>query len=174
MKIKAKLILGIGLLFVMIVLLTALSIVFINKLKGDTNNILVANYNTLNYSRNMMIALNNRELGSEEINLFETNLVKQQNNVTEPGEKELTDKLVSDFNKLKNSGGDGLLVKNIRTDITDIMLLNMKAIQHKSSVAKTTADNATLWITIAGTICFLISFTLLVNLPGNIAKPVRD
>ena len=58
MKIKAKLMLGIGLLFAMIALLTILSSFFINQLSGDTKNILVANYNSLDYSRKMQMALN--------------------------------------------------------------------------------------------------------------------
>ena len=47
MKIKAKLVLGVGLLFIMIALLTILSTVYVNKLSNDTKNILVANYNTI-------------------------------------------------------------------------------------------------------------------------------
>jgi nitrogen fixation/metabolism regulation signal transduction histidine kinase len=30
------------------------------------------------------------------------------------------------------------------------------------------------WVTLVGTICFLIAFILLVNLPGNIANPVKE
>jgi two-component system, NtrC family, sensor histidine kinase KinB len=76
MKIKAKLLLGIGLLFVMIALLTALSSIFINKLSGDTKNILVANYNTLDYSRKMLIALNSDVSKPDQLKLFEENLIK--------------------------------------------------------------------------------------------------
>jgi signal transduction histidine kinase len=174
MKIKAKLISGIGLLFAMIAILTALSGFFINKLTGETKNILVANYNTLDYSRKMMIALNNGIADTEEKKVFETNLTKQQDNITEIGEKELTDRLTSDFKKLSQSADTTALIKVIRTDITDIMLLNMQAIQRKNSIAQSTANNAIVWITIVGTICFLIAFTLLVNLPGNIANPVKE
>ncbi|GAB1347511.1 CHASE3 domain-containing protein [Cloacibacterium normanense] len=59
MKIKTKLNAGVGLLFLMIMLLAVLGGWYINKLKKDTNNILVANYNTLEYSRNMLLALEN-------------------------------------------------------------------------------------------------------------------
>lgn len=57
MKIKTKLNIGVGLLFMMILLLSILSGWYINQLKKDTNNILKANYNTLQYSRNMLLAL---------------------------------------------------------------------------------------------------------------------
>jgi len=173
MKIKAKLILGIGLLVTMIILLTALSGLFVNRLSGDTKKILVANYNTLDYSRQMMIALNKGISDTGQVNAFRDNLNKQQHNITEIGEKELTDKLTLDFHLLGTRPTDSL-VKLIRTDITDIMLLNMQAIQRKSTVAQTTANSATLWITITGTICFLIAFVLLINLPGNIANPIKE
>ena len=174
MKIKAKLILVIGLLFAMIVLLTVMSAVYVTKLSNDTKNILVANYNTLDYSRQMLIALNGN-IGDEGKQLeFETNLKKQQSNITEVGEKELTDKLSTDFGKLRQNINDSAGVASLRTDLTDIMLLNMQAIQRKSNIAGTTAGSAILWITIIGTLCFLIAFSLLVNLPGNIANPIKE
>lgn len=174
MKIKAKLRLGIGLLFLLIVLLTVLGSLFIKQLKNDTQNILVANYNTLDYSRQMMIALNEGIGKATSAQLFADNLQQQQRNITELGEQELTDKLAQDFGKLQQHLGDTGLVKQVRTDITDIMLLNMQAIQRKSTLAEATAGTATFWITLVGTICFLIAFTLLVNLPGNIANPLKD
>ncbi len=174
MKIKAKLVLGIGLLFLMIVLLTLMSSRYINKLSGATKNILIANYNTLDYSRQMLIALNNGISTPGQLALFRENLIKQQHNVTEVGEKELTQKLTGDFWQLNISLNDSTRIKIIRTDISDIMLLNMQAIQHKSAIAEHTAKQSVLGVSTVGTICFLIAFVLLVNLPGNIANPIRE
>lgn len=174
MKIKVKLTLFVGLLFAMIVLLTALAAIYINKLSNDTKNILVANYNTIDYSRQMLIALDENIENPSSKTKFETNLVKQQKNITEPGEMELTDKLSDDFDELRKKNGDTALQKIIRKDLTDLMLLNMEAIHRKSSVAQKTADSATFWIALSGTICFLIAFTLLINLPGNIANPIKE
>ncbi|MBS1512355.1 MAG: HAMP domain-containing protein [Bacteroidetes bacterium] len=174
MKIKAKLLLGMGLLFVMIVLLTALGSMYINKLSADTKNILVANYNTLDYSRQMLIALNEDGLTNTSIAKFETNLNRQRHNITEAGEKELTDELTSNFEKLKLQPGDTTLQSKIHNNLTDIMLLNMQAIEHKSSIAEKTADSAALWIAVTGVVCFLIAFTMLLNLPGNIANPIKE
>jgi NtrC-family two-component system sensor histidine kinase KinB len=174
MKIKAKLILVIGLLFAMIVLLTVMSGIYVNKLSGDTKNILVANYNTLDYSRQMLIALNENITGKESQQKFGTNLKKQQSNITEVGERELTEKLTTDFSELQKDLKDSAVIFTVRTDLTDIMLLNMQAIQRKSSIAEKTAGSAILWITIVGTFCFLIAFSLLINLPGNIANPIKE
>ncbi len=174
MKIKAKLFLGIGLLFFLIVFLTILSNIFINKLSNDTKNILVANYNTIDYSRNMLIALNNGLYHQEESKLFEESLLKQQHNITEVGEKDMTDKLVANYEELKLLLSDTLLQRIITNDITDIILLNMQAIQRKSKIAEDTSATSILWITIIGTICFIIALTMLFNLPGYIANPIKE
>ncbi len=57
-------------------------------LKSDTENILVANYNTLEYSRNMLVAL--EEGTDKSLQKFESNLQNQEKNITEIGEKETT------------------------------------------------------------------------------------
>ena len=57
MKIKTKLTLGVGLLFILILLLTVVGAKYINDLKHDTENILVANYNSLQYANNILGAL---------------------------------------------------------------------------------------------------------------------
>lgn len=71
-----------------------------HKTEKDTNNILVANYNTLEYSRNMLLAL--EEINSDPLafEVFEKHLEKQKN-VTEPGEKETTEKIITHFASLK-------------------------------------------------------------------------
>jgi len=174
MKIKTKLISGVGLLFALIILLSAMGIFYVNALKKDTNNILVANYNTLEYSRNMLLALEKIATDSDALSVFEQNLNSQQQNVTEKGEQQATADIVNHFNNLKSNPVDSLLTSRIREDIAELMRLNMEAIERKSSIADATADNAVLWISVIGTACFLIAFVLLVNLPGNIANPIRE
>lgn len=174
MKIKTKLTLGVGLLFLLIILLTVVSTWYINALKRDTNNILTANYNTLQYSRNMILALDEMNHDPHAVARFEANLRKQKGNETEPEEKKVTDQVAAHFVQLKKDIDDSALKSVIRTDISALMLLNMQAIEHKSEVASRTAATATLWVDIVGTLCFLIAFILLVNLPGSIANPIEE
>ena len=91
MKIKTKLTLGVGLLFILIILLGVVSTVYINALKADTENILVANYNTMEYAGNMLAAL--EEGSPKSLQKFELNLHKQEGNLSEIGEKESTQDL---------------------------------------------------------------------------------
>lgn len=174
MKIKTKLISGVGLLFVFILLLAAMSIFYVNALKRDTNNILVANYNTLEYSRNMLLALEQIPADSEALADFDKNLARQKVNVTEIGEEEATAQIIDHFNALKLNPADEHLASAIRKDIAELMRLNMEAIERKSSIAAATANSAIFWIPVTGAVCFIIAFILLVNLPGNIANPIKE
>ena len=175
MKIKTKLNLGVGLLFIMIIILSLVAAFYIFSIKKDTENILKANYNTLEYSRNMLLSLDEIN-GNEEkaIIIFETNITKQIANITEAGEDKATYNLQKNFDFLKENRTDETLKSQIRQDIFKIMKLNMNAIKQKSDIAKRTAETANLWIAVTGTLCFLIAFNLLVNLPNNIANPIKE
>ena len=172
MRIKTKLTLGVGLLFFLIILLSLVGARYINDLKNDTENILVANYNTLEYSRNMLVSLEDSSLKAMQI--FEINLIRQENNISEIGEKEATADLRSKFESYRQNSSNRFVSAEIRKNIFKLMDLNMQAIQRKSEVAKATADKAVFWIAISGTMCFLIAFILLVNLPASIANPISE
>ncbi|MFM9989227.1 ATP-binding protein [Flavobacterium sp.] len=175
MKIKTKLNLSVGLLFILIIFLTMVSAFYIFSIKKDTENILKANYNTLEYSRNMLISLDQINIDeSRSIQIFEINLKKQIDNITEVGEDKATNNLHNQFKYLEKNRTDEKVKSQIRQDIFEIMKLNMNAIKVKSDIAKHTAETANLWIAIVGTLCFLIAFNLLVNLPNNIANPIKE
>jgi PAS domain S-box-containing protein len=175
MKIKTKLNLGVGLLFLLIIILTLVSAFYVFLIKKDTQNILKANYNTLEYSRNMLYSLDEiRNNEGKSIAAFETNLNKQNKNITEVGEDYATRNLHKSFTLLKQNKNSEVVKSQIRLDIFEIMKLNMIAIKQKSDIANRTAETANMWIAITGTLCFLIAFNLLVNLPNNIANPIKE
>jgi len=175
MRIKTKLNLGVGLLFLMIIILSLVSGYSVFLIKADTENILKANYNTLEYSRNMILSLDEIKVSTDsKIDTFKEYLEKQTQNVTEPGEKEATANLEKSFAVLEKNGTNEAVKTQIRKDIFAIMKLNLDAIKQKSDIAKLTAENANLWIAIVGSLCFLIAFNLLVNLPNNIANPIKE
>jgi NtrC-family two-component system sensor histidine kinase KinB len=174
MKIKTKLRLSLGLLFLLIILLSGLGMAYISALNKDTQNILAANYNTLDYSREMQVALDLDIHTKANEDNFAKNLQKQEGNITESGEMDLTRQLAMDFEKVKTNPAERQWLVAIRKDLTNIMLLNMQAIQRKSDKAKQTAGNAIWWIGLTGAFCFIISFTLLAKMPGIIANPIRE
>ncbi len=171
MKTKTKLTVGIGLLFIFITLLSIVGMKNLRALKHDTENILADNYNSLQFTRNMLSALEENKM--KRIEKLKTELLKQENNITEYREKEVTQSLRENIDLLNSESTDSLLIRSIRKDIFEIIDMNMSAIKRKSEVAKETAEKAVAWIAVTGTLCFLISFILLVNLPSSIADPIR-
>jgi len=174
MRIKAKLRVGIGLLFSLIVILVALAVRQVHVIADDTENIFVANYNSLDYSLNMLKELDKIELEQQNFDSFDAFLNFQSNNITEIGEKELTQNLLEDVKVFRENPENKTALHQIRNDLNDIMKLNMDSIQRKSIVAKNSAESGILWISITGFTCFVIAFTLLINLPSDIANPIRD
>lgn len=136
MKIKTKLTSGIGLLFMIIVLLGVLAISYIDKLADDTKNILSDNYNSLDYAKGMLYALDNLETDREALNIFMENLEKQRLNITEINESEATDRLARHF-KLLDENPSEQNIRQLRLDLNQIMSLNMASIQRNSVMPKT-------------------------------------
>jgi len=174
MKIKTKLILAFSLLFIMILTLAGIATRQVRLLGDESKNILVANYQSMDYSRNMYKALDAFGEKPDAAEKFQSYLDQQMANITEVGEQELTADLQEDYSALLNDPKDPELLRNVRADLNSIMKLNMDAIKRKSDIAENTAASAIWWISIASAFCFVIGFTLLLNLPGYIANPVRD
>lgn len=121
---------------------------------------------------------------------FEKNLRAEENNITEVGEKELVILLTNSFyeytNHFTSIRNDSLTVNKsyffdllqeyneVKKYITGISDLNMEAIIKKNDKLKQTSNKAFMYISIVGTVFFLISFSILMNFPRNIADPVKE
>lgn len=173
MKLKMKLTFGLGILFAMILVLGLLSVKYIDSLSNDTRNILADNYNSLEYAKKMLYALEVSHADAEAINLFKENLKKQQGNITEIDEEDATAKLTRDFEIYMKEPNEGNLL-HLRQDLHEVMSLNMASIHRKSEVATLTARKATSWIYVVGGSCILVAFIVLVVFPGRLFKPIRD
>src|SRR6185295_15378160 len=103
-KLKTKIALGGVFLFALLILVGAVSFYYFNRLSEESKAIVKANYETLNYSREMLNELDNLSKNENELGQFEKNLQLQENNITEPGEKEITVSLRKKFNVLKEQG----------------------------------------------------------------------
>ncbi|MDO3629141.1 ATP-binding protein [Mucilaginibacter sp. BT774] len=180
MTIKNKLRAGFGFLFLLALICCGLSIWFLNRLSADAGVILKDNYETLQYVKNIGNALDQNEssLNHQQITIIEENLVKQEHNITEPGEQQLTDSLRSKYEQLRLQGNNAQKQSDLRLQIRKllygIMQLNMSAIQHKNATAKGTASSATLVVALIGSFLFLIAFSFIINFPGYIANPIRE
>lgn len=191
MKIKSKLIIGTTILFLLILTLGVMGTLFINRLATDSGRIIEDNYASLGYIRDMQNALNKiqslKRSGAPEAELdlisqnFEKYLSLQQHNITEPGEKEMVDDLSSSYQEYQNSlkhPKAGLELESrynsVHEKLTNILNINLNAMNLKNSRAKETAEQATLYMGIIGTIVFILAFLLLFNFPGYIANPLIE
>jgi PAS domain S-box-containing protein len=172
MKLKTKLVLGLSFLFIVILAFGILSIFYINRFSNDSKSVLHNNLESLLYSNNMLKALEDIPVKKDAINLFETNLKKQEANITEPGEKEATQELRKNLGELLSNPQDSSNYIQLRQSLQNINDLNQQAITRKNEVAKETAANAIFWLTIVFVIAGLVSFTFVVNFPAVISAPI--
>ncbi|MFC4212806.1 ATP-binding protein [Pedobacter lithocola] len=178
MKIKTKLRLGFGFLFIIVLSFGLIALFFLNELSDKSKVILKDNYKSLRYVASMRNIVDEHAfpLSPEVAQSFAKNLKDEGNNITESGEKDAFIKLESSFNQLQNANLS-LQQKNIRdlrSALQKIEELNLKAIYAKNELANEAAGRANLYIMIAATLSFIILFTFIVNFPGFVANPLAE
>src|SRR5215813_1534677 len=91
LKLKNKIALGGVFLFLLLFLVAAISIFYFNRQITNSKDILKDNYESIEYGKNMLQALNswNRDTVAAR-RMFEENLARQEGNITEPGEQDIT------------------------------------------------------------------------------------
>ncbi|MCX6247294.1 MAG: ATP-binding protein [Bacteroidetes bacterium] len=206
-RIKSKLFIALGFLFLVIAVLWVVSSAYIYTLSKYADAMFKDNYKSIVSAKQMSVALDDIKdmqtaylfSGMKEnidssyaskIWIFEKNLGDEESNITEAGEREIADQLRSsfeeykdDFNEVKKDNRDLQesffirllpIYRDVKKNITVVSEMNMDAIIRKNSKLEDTSHQAYLFISIIGTLCFILSFTLLLNLPKNIANPVRE
>ena len=180
MKIKNKLLIGFGILFLVVVFFGIVAVYYIENISEFSKVTVKNNYETLTFTRLMRSVLdeNDLPLPLNAAKTFENALKKQENNITEPGEKQATADLRNSYTLLTASPGsvtDKLKAeKNIRFELKTIDGLNMKAIVAKNNYIHETVSNATLYLGAIVFVTFLILFIFIVNFPGFILNPLNE
>src|SRR5690606_41431465 len=101
MKIKTKLNIGIGLLFLMILLLAFASTWYVSSLKREADNVLAANYLSVEYARNMLGASYQYSAGDTvALASLRSNLAKLKKNVMELRQKKIQTNIEVQRNRL--------------------------------------------------------------------------
>jgi len=179
MKIKTKLRLGFGFLFIVVLFFGAIAIYYIQEISENAKVILKDNYETLSYTREMRTLLdeNDLPLTPSVAAKFNGQLQKEERNITEKGEHEAVVLLRKAFDKLQQQptaiANQKLAEREIRSHLRQIELLNMQAIVRKNDTARASVNKASLILGFAGTFTFLVLFSFSVNFPGFIANPLR-
>jgi signal transduction histidine kinase len=180
MSIKNKLRAGITFLFLLGLLCSGMAAYYLQKLADDSKAILKDNYRSLSYVEDIASVLDASDKSpAQAIAAIRVDLTAQQSNLTEKGEKPLTDLLQLQFNQYAaalsaNSANVPALSQKMRATVYAIMKLNRNAIEQKGEVAEHTANHALIIIALIGAGCFMIGFTFLINFPDYIAAPIKQ
>lgn len=173
-SVKNKIRLGTIFLFLLVLASGGFSIYFLTQLKSQSQNVLKSNYETIQFCHNMQKAMDSiKDNKKNFIDSFDTELKKQETNITEPGETEATGNLHLFFNNLKAGDTSKLNSDQISFQLQHILLLNMVAIKNKSDNAeKSVTDAMSLLITIVA-IILLLGFSFAYNFPNILTNPIR-
>lgn len=180
MKIKTKLRLGFGFLFVVVLFFGAISLFYMNKISVSSKVILKDNYETLSFTRKMraILDVNNLPLPATVSNQFAALLVLEGRNITEPGEGAAVANLNAAYQGIIKPGttveNRQAAVSKARLELSAIDQLNMNAIVRKNAAAQAAVERASMYLIFAASMCFLILFSFIVNFPGFVANPLRE
>ena len=108
MKVRTRLRLGFGFLFLVVLFFGSASLFYISDISDNAKVILTDNYDSLDFSRQIRSVFedNTLPLTKSALKEIETQVIKQEHNITEKGEREATMQLRSSFNKLVASVSD--------------------------------------------------------------------
>ncbi len=180
MKIKTKLRLGFGFLFVVILFFGGISLYYMNEISIRSKVILKDNYETLNYTSKMRSILDEHglPLSAEANGLFEKQLELEQANVTEKGEGKAVGALKMAYAGVVDPASTlpekQESLNKVRRELKEIDDLNMNAIVRKNADAQSAIEKSAMYVIFAASICFLILFSFIVNFPGFVANPLRE
>jgi len=179
MKIKHKLRLGFGLLFLAVAFFGFLSLFFLKQMSEGSEIVLKDNYASLKYAGEMrgILEIDKIPLSPSAVKAFNAVLIKEENNITERGEKEAVANLRNAFEKLRNTSSSLKAQKDAEnaafTSLRKIVRLNLNAVESKSNKAETSVKNATVYIGFLAAFTFLILFSLIFNLVGFFEEPFK-
>ncbi|MBK8498509.1 MAG: HAMP domain-containing protein [Flavobacteriales bacterium] len=165
MSIRQRLTLGTLFLFALLLLSAGLGIFQLGRLARDAQEILKDNYETARYVQEMQQALQQGDRSA-----FETALKKQEANITEPGEAELTANLRSDF---ANWTSDSAATDRLHKDLQEVLDLNLSAIDRKNTEAMATAQRARGWLWGIAALVLVVGLIFSLGFPRIITRPIQ-
>ncbi len=174
MNVKRKIEAGLLFLFTLSIIITGISAYSTKKLATDSNAILMNNYSSIVHAKNMLKELSWAINDSIHFNTtaFENILALQQANITEQGEKDLTDSIAFSIKEMNSGKNSNKIISTVNQLLYKIMELNMKAVEERNMQAQETAQNAFLYMLISGGLFLLLAIIFIARFPGYIALPI--
>jgi NtrC-family two-component system sensor histidine kinase KinB len=180
MKIKTKLLLGFGFLFVVVIFFGGISLYYMNKISVSSKVILKDNYESLRFARSMRSIIDDNELplGATAALQFDDQLRREKQNVTEKGEGKAVQALENAFRVMTDTRASvaayKVALRSAQVQLRRIDELNMNAIVRKNADAQKGVEKAATYLMTAAALCFIILFSFSVNFPGFVANPLKE
>jgi PAS domain S-box-containing protein len=191
MRLKTKISFGLSFLFSIFLLVSGLGIYYLNLLSKDAEVVLRENNDSIEYAKEMLKILDeyrslidsdrrDEKLQTEKMTDFRQYLLLQEKNITEVGEKSLTNQLRDQYERLKNVETNAKIreisykISALNNTLYKIMDLNRLAITRKNRLAKETAQQAIFLTAVITSICFLLAFSFVFNFPSYVANPILE
>ncbi|OUJ72306.1 HAMP domain-containing protein [Hymenobacter crusticola] len=185
---KSKLTLGLGFLFVIILLLSGVGGYFLYRLSRSTEATLQDNYRSVAYSRFMADALADmrqaRTTPSPQVaapsyalarQTFERHLAAEQRNITEPGERELVDSLTTSFRQYAGTAAEQApLYAQVRAQVSRVATINLQAIEHQASSTRQIANRTIGTLGLLAAVGILATFSFIFSFPDYLTRPVEE
>ncbi|MCW9706557.1 ATP-binding protein [Fodinibius salsisoli] len=208
-NIKSKLSIGIGLLAGFVVLLWISGSVFINTLAENSGAIIEDNIRSVSYAQQMEQSLNDlytthmsalsgnnavlalkKDSYQKAARQFESILAKQESNITETGERALTNQLKENYSNLcailESAVQSPSILPQIASqqltpayhlvqqNLSQLTTMNVDAIHRKNSIAQQTASNVTIYMSVIGGLCSILGLLMLIRFPSYIVDPIHE
>lgn len=177
---KDKLRVRLWALFLLVILGGLLSLFYMREIANNAQVVVEDNYNTLVYTREMRTVLmeNPLPLPQPALKKLQAELVKEEKNLTEAGEREAVQKLRQNVDLLASPSTSLAQMQQAaieaRRAIRDIEEMNLAAILSKHDQAQSSIRRATIYLGLVGTLTFLILFSFLFNLPDLIEASTQQ
>jgi len=171
--VKNKIRLGTLFLFFLVLVSGGVGIYHLVRLKEDATQIIKNNYESLDYCHTMMALLESPTLpGNTKFARFDSLLRLQENNITEPGEKEASGSIRKYFEKYRFGEPTEGNKLSIDSAIQKVLQLNMAAIKMKNEKAAATAEKALTYISLIAAVVFMVGLTFSYNFPSVLTAPI--
>ena len=178
MTIKNNLRIGIGFLFALAFISSSLAAFYIYQLSADAKATLRDNYDSLVFSKNIDEALdlpNIPPLVQQQI--IEKNILDEEGNITEPGEKKFADTLYANFVGFTKASNDpmkrAICRANMKIADYGIMAVNMKAIKFRNKIANDHARTAIIDVIALDVLCLFVALAFFFRFPVYITNPIH-
>ena len=189
--IKSKITLGLGFLFLIILLLSGVGAYYLYQLSNSAEATLKDNYRSVAYAQRLNDALGDlrdaylaggptaEPTAARARATFERNLADEQRNITEPGEGQLVDSVAAGFRQFllvapTATNDSHAAYQQVRHQVSRVAALNLRAIEQQG---QRTRQIATRTITVLGLVAalgILATFSFIFSFPGYVTKPVEE